>query len=378
MKPSIVYVITRAEIGGGQSHVLDLLHGLHRKCRLHLVTGETGPLTEAAGALGVEVHVVPTLVQPMDPPKDLRAVFALVGLLKRIKPDLVHAHTSKAGFHARLAAWLCGVPSVFTAHTWCFAEGTARMWKLVGTPLEKAAARVCHKIIAVSEANRQLALDQGLPANKIVTIHNGIPDSPERARPGGDSGVVKILMVARFVRQKDHATLLRALPELNGRAEVLFAGGGPLRQEMEELARELGVAQHVRFLGDRHDIPDLLASSHIFALPTNWEGFPISILEGMRAGLPIIASDVGGVSEAVKDGVTGFTVPAGRPREFAQKLSILAGSAQLRQDFGRAARLSYERNFTRQLMLDRTILVYSEVVPQLTAQVPVVYQETHS
>ncbi len=363
MRPSVAFVITRAEIGGGQSHVLDLLDGFRNGMDVHLITGEYGYLTEKASSLGASVHVVPSLVQPMAPRQDVSALAGLVRLLGKIKPCLVHAHTSKAGILARAAAGLRRVPSVFTAHTWCFAEGTSRLWHTVGTPLERGASRVCRKIITVSEANRQLAIGRGIRPEKIRTVHNGIPDCSYRAHPGSNTGPVKILMAARIAPQKDHASLLRAVAKLSHPVEVLVAGDGPLRPQMEAMAAELGIANSVRFLGDRRDMPELLAQSHIFALPTHWEGFPISILEAMRAGLPVVASDVGGVSEAISDGVTGFTTRPGDDQDFADKLQALVQSPDLRGNFGRAARSRYEENFTSAIMLRQTLAVYREAVP---------------
>lgn len=378
MKPRIAYVITRAETGGGQIHVLDLLAGFHSAFDLHLITGESGFLTLAAEDLGVRSWVVPSLVQPMAPAHDLKALVDVMRLLGEIRPDLVHAHTSKAGFIARAAAGFRNIPSVFTAHTWCFAEGTSATWKLVGTPLERVASRFCRKIIAVSEANRQLAIRSGIPGDKIRTIHNGIPDGPERAKPYQDDGPVRVIMTARFARQKDQAALLYALEALQGRVEAYFAGDGPLRPEMESLAARLRVTQWAHFLGDRRDIAELLASSHIFALPTRWEGFPLSILEAMRTGLPVIASDVGGVSEAVHHGVTGYVTRAGDYADFTEKLRLLVESPERRREFGNAGRASYVRNFTRQAMIKRTLEVYQEAVPHWKNQTVPVFQETLS
>ena len=176
-------------------------------------------------------------------------------------------------------------------------------------------------------------------------------------------------MAARFVRQKDHATLLKAAATLNRPVEVLLAGDGPLRGSMERLAAELGVGASLRFLGDRRDVNRLLASAHIFALPSRWEGFPISILEAMRAGLPVIASDVGGVREAVTAS-TGFVVKPGDDGDFAEKLGALVQSPELRGRLGRAARISYERNFTRKTMIERTLAVYRESVAASRNPVP--------
>ncbi len=359
----LLLIITRGELGGGQRHVVDLLAGLKQEYDLELATGEDGYLVESARTLGVPVHLIRHLVMPISPYDDIRALLALSRLIAKVKPDLVHAHTSKAGVLGRAAARINGVPCVFTAHTWCFAEGTAWKWKAIGIPLEKLAARWSGAIINVSEANRQLALKNCIaPAEKLITIHNGIPDTTHRALPAG-RGVPTIVMIARFAPQKAQADLLRAVQGIEEPFRVVFIGDGPTRSAHEELAVQLGIRDRVDFLGVRRNIEHLLASAHIFALPSNWEGFPLTILEGMRAGLPVVASNVGGVAEAIVDGRTGFLVPAGSIVEFRSRLKQLIAHPTLRASLGVAGRARYEAEFTVRAMLRKTVAVYQTIHP---------------
>ena len=356
----ILLIITRAELGGGQTHVADLLRGLLDSFELHLAIGETGYLTSIAEALGVSVHILPSLVQPLDPRQDAAALRQCLRLIRNIRPDLVHAHTSKAGFIGRAAAKWAGVPSVFTAHTWCFAEGTSLKWKLVGTPLERAAGRWCGRIINVSDANRMLALNKRIgPLGTHVTIHNGIADDTQRARPAKGTPP-RILMLARFAAQKAQSLLVEAVSGIQKPFELVFVGDGPARAAVERQVAAAGLSERVQFLGQRLDVPELLASAHIFALFTHWEGFPISILEAMRAGLPSVVSDVGGVREAI-DESCGRIVPAGNVPAFREALEKLLGSPDLRACLGSAARSRYERNYTVDVMLEKTAAVYRAV-----------------
>ena len=356
----ILMLITRAELGGGQTHVADLMRGLRDGFDVELGTGETGYLTEVAAGLGVRTHILPTLVQPLAPLKDMRALSDCVKLIRAIQPDVVHAHTSKAGFIGRAAARRAGVPSVFTAHTWCFAEGTSLKWKLAGTPLERMAGNWCGKIINVSEANRALAIEKRIAKpDRHVTIHNGIPDHGQRARPAA-AVVPRIVMLARFAPQKAQALLVEAMRGIDKPFELIFIGDGPTRPAVEEQVRIAGLSQRVQFLGQRLDVAELLAESHIFALFTHWEGFPISILEAMRAGLPSVVSDVGGVREAI-DESCGKIVAADNVEGFRRALETLLGSAELRGQMGSAARSRYERNYTADVMLDKTVAVYRAV-----------------
>jgi glycosyltransferase involved in cell wall biosynthesis len=145
-------------------------------------------------------------------------------------------------------------------------------------------------------------------------------------------------------------------------------GDGPDRSALEQRAAEMGLQHRVKFLGQRLDIPELLASSDIFALATNWEGFPIGILEAMRAGLPVVASNVNGVGEAVSDGVTGYLVPAADSNAFRNRLVQLLTDVNLRRNMGAAGRLRFEKEFTADVMLRKTASIYRELVreaPQL-------------
>ncbi len=324
-------------------------------------TGERGYLTETAGQLGIPFHIIPDLVQPMRPLQDLRALRNCFRLIREVRPDIVHTHTSKAGVIGRLAARLAGVPAIFTAHTWCFAEGTSWKWKAIGIPLERLAARCSGRILTVSDSNRDLALHYRIagPA-KFTTVYNGVEDSPLRAF-SEQAPVPRIIMVARFGPQKAQGLLLDAVRDIETPFELLFVGDGPNRSTLEQRAVEMGLQDRVKFLGQRLDIPELLAASDILALATNWEGFPISILEAMRAGLPVVASDVNGVGEAVSDGVTGFLVPAGNANTFRDRLIQLLSDADLRRNIGAAGRLRFEREFTADAMLRKTAAIYREL-----------------
>lgn len=352
-------------MGGSQVHLLDLLHGFCDRHELALATGEHGFLTEEAARIGVRVHVLPDLVQPLRPHRDAKALTSAYRLIRRTKPDLVHCHTSKAGIIGRTAARMARVPAVFTAHTWSFAEGTSPLWKFVGTPSERLAARWAETIIAVSESNRSLALRRRVaPSGKIVTVHNGVVDTFHRARPGAHL-VPRIVMVARFVAQKNQAQLIEAVAGLDCPFHLTFVGDGPARPAAEDLVRSLGLQDRVEFAGVRTDTDRILSESSIFVLATNWEGFPITILEAMRAGLPVVATDVDGVREAVIDGETGHLYPKGATGTLRSTLRALLADPATRIRLGQAGRKRYEAEFTRSAMLSKVLAVYEQVVPGL-------------
>lgn len=365
----VCYLITRSEMGGSQTHVLDLVRGFRDRFQITLITGEEGFLTEESRRIGIDTRVVPNLVQPLRPQQDFRAFRELTSLLRALRPDLLHCHTSKAGAIGRLAARTAGVRALFTAHTWSFADGTSRLWKLVGTPSERLAARWTERIITVSESNRLLAIEKQIAhADKLITVHNGIGDTKYRACPGRD-GIPQIVMVARFAPQKNQQQLLDALAELRDLPFHLnFVGDGPTRAGVEAAARQLQLQNQVDFLGTRMDTERILSESSLFVLATNWEGFPITILEAMRAGLPVVATDVDGVREAVTDGVTGFLIPRQDTPALRERIRLLLNDASLRGDMGAAGRQAYELNFTVAAMLRKVEAVYVSAVRELESE----------
>lgn len=361
----ILYVITRAEIGGAQAHVLELLKGFRDHAELHLATGEEGPLCEQARALGVSVHILPHLVQPLHPIKDCGAVGNIRSLISRVRPDLMHMHSSKAGLVGRVAARLSGVPAVFTAHGFAFTEGVSQSRRIIAIISEWLAGRLGRQIIAVSDYDRRLALRYRIaPESRIVTIHNGVADIPsDLLATIFDASPVRLVMVARFAPPKDYASLLKALAELRHLPwEVELIGDGPLLTATQTLASQLELMPRVVFRGRCGQVAERLARAQLFVLISNYEGLPISILEAMRAGLPVIASKVGGVSEAVVDGHTGFLIPRGDLVTLQQRLQLLLTDSSLRRCLGSAGRRLFESHFTVERMIANTREVYERLL----------------
>jgi len=360
----ILYVITTPDHGGAQVNVLDLLSGWSDEIDCILATGSEGFLTAEARRIGIEVRILPHLVRPVRLASDWQAYRAIRSLIREVEPDLVHCHSSKAGLIGRMAACAEKIPVVFTVHGWAFENGISAPWRLTGLLSEHFAARICRNqhIITVAEADRLLAIQKNVqPADRMTTVHNGIADTEERADPArGDTPT--LIMVARFFDQKDHDTLLRALKGIDSPFKMLLVGDGPRLDEVASHVREMGLADRVEILGNRRDVPSLLAGSHAFVLSSLWEGFPISILEAMRAGLPVVASDVGGVRESVIDGETGFlTVPRDEVGLRDAITKVLA-DPDLRARMGRAGRAHFTSNFGKHQMLEKTLAVYRQLL----------------
>jgi glycosyltransferase involved in cell wall biosynthesis len=224
-------------------------------------------------------------------------------------------------------------------------------------------APLASRIVTVCESDRQLAIASGISsAERFVTIHNAMPEveGPLRADPSCEPP--RLLMVARFAPQKDHDTLFRALANLLDLDWTLeLVGTGPRQDSARALAESLGLSERTRFLGMREDVPNLIAGSQVYLLISHWEGFPRSILEALRGGLPVVATDVGGVREAVVENETGFLIPENDDVLLADRLRTLIEDPALRTSLGRAARAHYEAHFTFDRLVGETVSLYQSV-----------------
>jgi glycosyltransferase involved in cell wall biosynthesis len=364
----IAYLVTRADpIGGAQIHVRDLAAAMQAHGHAPtVITSGQGPFVDSLRAQGTPAIVLEHLCGPIAPLKDLRALGEIRAVLTELRPDLLAAHSSKAGILGRLAGRTLNIPTVFTAHGWAFTPGVPPFKAGFYKRIERVVGPLSRRIICVSEFDRRLALEARIAAqDRIVTVHNGMPDIAPALRGDPGRSPARLVMVARYGAQKDHPTLLRALAGLTDLEwEIDLIGDGPLMQQTEALAASLGIGDRVHFLGQRMDVAEIVARSQVSLLVTNWEGFPLSILEAMRAGLPVVASAVGGIGESVRDGETGFVVPRGNVEALGDRIRRLLADPPLRRRLGASGRSYFERHFTLEHFVSKTFEVYRHVLEE--------------
>ena len=362
----IAFIITRSDdIGGAQIHVRDLSTALRAAGHdAVVVAGGNGVLADELRSRGVPYFPLQYLAREVGPLQDIRCFSELREILREIKPDIISTHSTKAGFVGRIAGKSLGIPTLFTAHGWGFTEGRPPLQAFVFWSLERAAAAWAARIITVCDSDRTAAVRTRLTSSaRLVTIHNAMPEIDEtlRARPGNSPA--RLVMVARLSHWKDQPALLHALADLKDLDwQLELIGDGPFREQLEALAESLDLTSRVTFLGYRRDVPERIAEAQLFLLISKWEGFPRSILEAMRAGLPVVASNVGGVQESVVDGITGFVVPRGDTERLRACLRQLITSPELRVRMGEAGRARYEEKFTFNRLVERTTKVYESVL----------------
>jgi glycosyltransferase involved in cell wall biosynthesis len=347
---------------GVPHHVLDLVRSLDpARFRLVLACPRESVLWDELEGSAVELHAISPAREPR--PADLKTLATLVRLVR--SADVVHGHSAKAGFLVRLAAAATGRrrTCVFTPHGWSFWSAGGATGRLYAS-LERLAAHWCRTIITLSADER----DAGLAArvgsrDDYVVIPNGI--DLERFARAPEPVAGRVLVVGRFAPPKRHDLVLRAFADIHERfpgSELWFVGDGGDRPASEQLAAELGVQGATRFLGVRDDVPDLLAQAACVVLASDYEGCPLSVLEAMAAGVPVVATSVGGVPEVVRDGVTGIVAEPGRPEGLARGLAELLGDEARAVELGRAGRELARERFSHEQMAAATAEVYERVV----------------
>jgi glycosyltransferase involved in cell wall biosynthesis len=339
------------------------------RARGHDVVGACaeGPLLDGVRAEGFRVIAIP-FVRRLSPLAHIRAFRALVDILRTEQPDLVHAHMPISGFLARLAARIAGVPKVaYTCHGFLFNHaGSSRPRRTLSFVMEWIAARVTNVFLTVSTAEAQDARRLHI-CHHSVAIGNGRnpaifhPDPAARTRIRTELGVaadrVVIIAVSRLVWHKGYPELATAMRTISD-AELWVVGerlASDRGADMVAVLQAAGLGERLRLLGYREDIPALLAAADIFALPSRFEGLPMSVIEAMLTALPVVATNVRGPAEQVEDGVTGLQVPAGNAPALATALNRLAQDPDLRAQMGQAGRNRALDHYDEAKILARTL-----------------------
>jgi len=323
-----------------------------------------GSFSAELAARGIPYRNIPHLAVPLSPAKDFLAFCEITRELRRIQPDLVATHTAKAGLLGRMAAAAVRCPSVFTPHGWSIGDRISRRKGLIFRRIETLASILSARIVNVCDYEVELALRSRIaPASKLAMVHNGLPDIGDNGQADPAADPPRLVMVARMAEPKDHATLLAALGRLKHlRWNLELVGAGPLEARLKNQAVEFGIADRVDFLGHLDDPSARLRSAQIFVLASRSEAFPYSILEAMRAGLPVIASDVGGISEAVEDGNTGLLAPPRDADALASVLSRALSAPALRKMLGANGRRRFLEFFTFDRMFAKTTAIYQQAL----------------
>ncbi len=346
--------------------LLPLMRGM--RARGHEVVGACadGPLLDPVRAEGFRVENLPPM-RSLSPGEQLRALKAILRLIRAERPDIVHAHMPIAGLLGRFAARLRGVRLVaYTGHGFLFNQPGSWTRRTASLALEWAGGRMTDLFMTVSTEEARDAQRLGI-ARRAIAIGNGRdpalyhPDPEARARIREALGVpqdrVVVTAVSRLVRHKGYAELLAAMRDVP-EAELWVVGERLPTDRGEDLGplfTQSGLRGRLRMLGYRADVPAVLAASDIFALPSHFEGLPMSVIEAMLTGLPVVATDIRGPREQVVHGQTGLLVPSMTVAPLADALRRLATDPALRRRMGDAGRARAMALYDEARVVGRTL-----------------------
>jgi glycosyltransferase involved in cell wall biosynthesis/SAM-dependent methyltransferase len=387
----VLQVITRMDHGGSADDTARIVKGMSRdKYENHFLCGSMDQLSETElrelknTCAGFTIE--PSLKRNPNPIHDLKALWRLFRFIRKGRFDIVHTHTAKAGFVGRLAAWLAGTPViVHSTHGHVFYGYFGKLKTKIFVTMEKIAAKVSDRVLCLTELEIDDHIELGIGFHELFRyVYSGVPldvfSKPVKSREevraslGLPGDAIVIGTVARIDPVKGIRYAVEAFQQLykeHPRAHLVLVGDGGDRPALEAAAREYGISDRTHFLGHRTDVPDLLHAMDIFLLPSLNEGYGKAIVEAMCAGLPVVATRVGGVPELIKDGETGLLVSPADPAAIARAVGGLIRDTEQRHRLAAAANRNVTDIFGVEAMIRRHDEIYTEflrtrVIPGLT------------
>ena len=361
----ILYVIGGLGVGGAERQLLYLVDGVTRLADVTVVSlsgSDVALLPEFSRLAGVQ-----TLLCPKRPGLDPMLIPRLVAMLRRERPTIVHTYLRTAGYWGRVAACLAGIPIRIASERNIEIE-RGRLENL----LDRMLSSVTDRVVVNSAAIRDYLISaEGLASAKIEVIHNGVPISrpllePEVRTVRRELGLGEleyvVAFIGRLVPQKNPGLFLEmaaAVLRSGLKCGFLLVGDGPLRATLTDQARPLGIQEAVRFTGVRNDVPRILRVVDLLVLTSDWEGLPNVILEALAAGVPAVATNVGGVGELLTDGATGYVVPQRDLSTLVNRVIRILDDRGFRLECGRRGREYVQAHFSTSAMVDRTVALYN-------------------
>ena len=373
-KKKIIFLVTKSNWGGAQKYVCDLITHLSKdKYETILAAGGSGPLFQKARAAGINTLSLDYLERDINPFKEISVFFKLLSLFLKEKPDVIHINSSKVGGLGALSGLFAGVPKIiFTVHGWPFKEERNSLSLAAIKALSWFTAILSSRTVVLSETEMRLGRKILIPKKKLVKIHNGIGDLPLKGRAEAREYLSKLVgvsleekiivgSVAELHKNKGLDILLSAfakLAEEHPETILLLLGEGEEREKLEKTIRELGLLERVFLPGHVDEGFLYLSGFDIFVLPSRKEGLPYAIMEAGLSGLPVVAADVGGISEMIEDMKSGILV---RPRDYSElkkAILYLLHNEEKRRQFGEALREKIKKDFSLEKMLRETEKLY--------------------
>jgi glycosyltransferase involved in cell wall biosynthesis len=370
-RAAIGHVLHSLNVGGAEMLAARLGRRFADEYRVCFIClDELGELGAQLRKEGFSVHVL-----NRRPGVDWRTAAQLGGFLRHEDIEIVHAHQYTPFFYALMARWLWRQATLVFHEHGRHQPDYPRPKRIL---LNRTLLGRRDRVVAVGQAVRKALIDnEGLPPARVEIIYNGValassePIECVRTEVRGELAIrndaFMVIQVARLDPIKDHVTALRAFAALcaqRANSVLVLVGDGPEREALAALARQLGIDAKTRFLGTRGDVRRLLAAADVFLLSSISEGIPLTVIEAMAEGLPVVATNVGGMNEVVLDGDTGLLAPSGCPEKLGRLLVNLAGNAEMRAALGRNGRRRCEVHFADAAMFNQWSKLYQSILGQ--------------
>ncbi|MEA3428772.1 MAG: glycosyltransferase [Thermodesulfobacteriota bacterium] len=371
---NVLQVTKGAVMRGIERHTLTLLEGFKdRPVNMSLAVFTEGPLSAAARKLGVDVYVVQKRYRG-----DIAPLLKLIRLIKTKQIDIVHTHLISGNLYGRLAGKATRVKGVVSTIHYSDKQAlgpfSLPLMEDLFFKLDISMAFLSDRIVTPSAGLKHLLIKQGIKEDKIVSIHNAVnldhlQISEEdirtcRQRLGFPLDVKLVGMVGRLVPVKNFGLFLKAARRVidSGiRAKFILIGNGPLRSELQKMVVKLCLTEQVIFMGFREDVFQVVSILDLFVLCSNWETFPLAIIEAMALKRPVIATKVGGVPEIIDHMVNGWFCPPGDEVSLANSIIHLLGDEEKAIELGNRAHQKVMTNFNLRTMTDKLLKVYCEL-----------------
>ena len=357
----ILHVETGKNIYGGALQVLYLIKGLRERGIYSILVCTAGSkIFSEAKAFADKIYAI-----PMRGDVDILFIWRLMRIIKKENPDIVHLHSRRgADVLGGIASKLSGLKTILT--------------RRVDNPespfIVTHKYRLYDKVIVISEGIKKILKQEGIPLEKIECVHSAV--DIEKYSISCDKGwIIKefdlpsssklIGVIAQLIKRKGHIYLIKAIPEVLNffpEARFIFFGKGYLEDELRRLCKIMEIENYVIFAGFRDDIGRILSCLDLLVHPAEMEGLGVSLLQASASGAPIVAADVGGIPEIVKDGINGFLVPPKNPGEIAKAIIKVLSNPALAKEMGRAGRRIVEKEFSIDKMVNGNLLVYKEIL----------------
>lgn len=364
---NVLEVIRQGQIGGGESHLLDLIAGFDNSVRPVVLSFTDGPMIDTLTRRGTKCYVINTTR-----PFDLRVLKQVEQLIRDEQIQIVHAHGSRAASNVAFTAHKLHIPLIYTVHGWSFHQDQSIFTKKLRALSEKIICSLCRKVICVSESNRATG-QQTFGLSQAIVIENGI--NLNRFNPENDFKDIRkefgfsdedfvIGFISRITLQKAPVDFVRSIAlahQQEPRIKALLIGEGDMEAETQAAIQEYAMESCIRCAPFRNDVPDMLYAIDVFCLPSLWEGLSIALLEAMAMKKALVVTPTDGTKEVIKHQESGLIVPFGQPEELANCYLTYFNDPEQKEVYGKKAMEMIQQRFDSQRVSNQVKDIYAQI-----------------